>query len=1190
MKWKFLKAIAPNSSKIKDCAHIFLRYSDCFFSGMVLVLGILWIKSAAVDINVKRHNKYLASLRQMQTLDAQIDRNVLQARDGLLKYYDPIVNDIAQLKQLQNNLKKTPAFVGSEGQKELARRLRNYIEIWQKKEESILKFQSQNAVLGNSLTYFPIAIADLIEKDKTQTTLLNALLRDILLFNLSTDKTLRSQIKNETQQILATSNNNRAEVDMALTHARIILNRRAQVNDLVAIVMELPASESSEQLAVAYNNYYQQALNTTNNYRLAFYLLSIVLLMGISAWIVLKMKAYAAATQQAEEKYRGIFENSVTGIFQSTPDNRFLSANLRLAAIYGYKSVRDLIANVTNIEDQIYVLPERRQEWIDLMQEKEAVADFESQVYRQDGTKIWISENTRCVRERNGKLLYYEGTVTDITDRKQAEAALQASEEELRLMFAAMTDTVIVFDERGRYLNFIQTQSSLIYKPRINRIGKTVHEVLPKEIAQLFMDAIKRALYLHERSLNILDCSDLEQRSLRVEYSLPIQGKKTWFSANVSALSEDTVLWVARDMSDRKRTEIALQQSETKFRNIFENSQVGIFRTRVEDGLILDANQRMADLFGFDSPAQMINTQRTRDFYVDPKQRQRAIELLQAQEEIQNFEVQLRKRDGTTFWGLYSARLDVNGEYLEGVIDDISDRKLAEVALKEAKQVAEAANRTKSQFLANMSHELRTPLNVILGFTQLMLRDRLSSQQQEHLGTITRSGEHLLELINDVLEMSKIEAGQIRLNETCFDLYYLLDVLEEMWQPKANAKGIQFTIERQADIPQYIKTDESKLRQVLMNLLSNAMKFTQAGRVSLRVKNSPPLFKVESRWRSPSERRKSKVESFEDRRNSSSIFPPHPHSPTSSLFFEVEDTGSGIAPEELKTLFNAFVQTETGRRSQQGTGLGLAISREFVRLLGGEITIDTQVGRGSKFQFNISIAIATNAESFPKQRHQKVIGLAPGQQSYRLLIVEDKWENRQLLLKMLEPLGFEIEEANNGIEAIALWESFEPHLIWMDLRMPVMDGYEATKQIKSQLKGQATVIIALTASAFEEERVIAISAGCDDFIRKPFREEEIFDKIAHYLGVRYVCEPLVSLSKPEATQSQISREQLDAMPESWREQIYQAAIQVDSEQILQLIEQIPTEYTNLALALSDLVDRYRFDRIVVLTQPLVSDR
>ncbi len=608
-----------------------------------------------------------------------------------------------------------------------------------------------------------------------------------------------------------------------------------------------------------------------------------------------------------------------------------------------------------------------------------------------------------------------------------------------------------------------------------------------------------------------------------------------------------------------------LQASEAKYRSIFENSQVGIGRTRLEDGMFLEVNQCYANIMGFGSPADLIGTRFSSEFYVNPGDRQRILVGLKQKGEVCNFEEQVRRPDGKIVWVLLSLHVNAEAECIDFVLTDISEakreeiaRKQAEVALQQAKLAAEIANRTKSQFLANMSHELRTPLNIILGFAQLLARDRLlTAPQQEYLDTITRSGKHLLELINDVLEMSKIEAGRAYLDETSFDLHRQLQALDDMWQPKAMSKGLQLRIERQVEVPQYAIADERKLLQVLMNLLSNAIKFTEAGRVSLRV------------WVKRENGRSEEIESLSSQH----------------LCFEVEDTGVGIASDELEILFDAFIQTESGRQSQQGTGLGLAISREFVRLMGGDLTLETQVGQGTSFRFDIPLVIAAAVKGSPQQPHQRVIGLAPDQPPYRLLVAEDCRDNRQLLVKLLEPIGFEVRQAANGQEAIALWESFAPHLIWMDLRMPVMDGYEATKQIKSQLKGQATVIIALTASTFEEERATALAAGCDDFVRKPFREEEIFEKIAHYLGVRYRYEPLVLPTKSDGTQSDATTALLllEKMPAEWQSQLHQAATQVDAEQIVQLIRQIPSEYAILAPFIADLANRYRFDQIVELT-------
>ncbi|MCT7983416.1 PAS domain S-box protein [Laspinema sp. A4] len=488
-------------------------------------------------------------------------------------------------------------------------------------------------------------------------------------------------------------------------------------------------------------------------------------------------------------------------------------------------------------------------------------------------------------------------------------------------------------------------------------------------------------------------------------------------------------------------------------------------------------------------------------------------------------------------------------------------------ALQKAAIAADAANQAKSEFLANMSHELRTPLNAILGFTQLMNRNSsLSPQHQEHLKIINQAGEHLLSLINDILEMSKIEAGRTVFNPTSFHLISLLRNLEAMLKFQAQLKGLELHFELDSNLPEMIISDERKLRQVLINMLGNAIKFTQSGGVTLRAKIEP-CFNPKS------------INNFSD-------FTETP----SNLCIEIADTGTGIAPEEMNQLFEPFSQTETGRKSQQGTGLGLPISRKFVQLMGGDIHVSSTLGVGTVFSFKIQIMEINATPEPPLQTRGQVIGLDYDQERYRILVVDDAVNNRLFLANLLSEIGFEVREAENGQEAIALWSTWDPHLICMDMRMPVLDGYQATQQIKASLKGQETVIIALTASAFEEERKGILLCGCDDFLHKPFREEVLLEKISTHLGVRYRYQPEISLDSPDCgpTSHVLNTDEiknyLSQMPPKFVTELYQSACQGYDEGIFSLLEFIPEEISPLAHTLRELTKNFDFEMIIALTE------
>jgi signal transduction histidine kinase/FixJ family two-component response regulator len=481
----------------------------------------------------------------------------------------------------------------------------------------------------------------------------------------------------------------------------------------------------------------------------------------------------------------------------------------------------------------------------------------------------------------------------------------------------------------------------------------------------------------------------------------------------------------------------------------------------------------------------------------------------------------------------------------EEVAERTHELQLAKDAAENARQSAEIANRAKSVFLANMSHELRTPLNAVLGFSQLMKSSpEVTAAQRVNLDIITRSGEHLLNLINNVLDISKIESGRIELEESHLDLFQLMQEMKSLMAMQAHEKGLDFSLEQSWDLPRHINVDGGKLRQVLINMIGNAIKYTTSGGVILRAM----AVEVEK-------------ESSEEVR----------------VRFEVEDSGPGIREEDRERIFSPFVQLADRTSTEAGTGLGLAISKQYVELMGGRIDVAGEPGKGSIFHFEIPVTILPLEETPAEPRSGRVIGMVEGQPRYRLLIAEDHPENRMLLYKLLEPLGFDLREAANGQEAVALFEQWSPHLIWMDIRMPVMDGLEATRHIKTTDAGAQIRIVAVTAHALEEERRGILAAGCDDFIRKPYRYSDVIDALTRNLGVRFVYE---EETPPDDVALPLNTAALADLSVELLNELEQALVRIDIGAVNRAIEAVRAHHPSQADALAAVARDLQFGRIL----------
>lgn len=856
--------------------------------------------------------------------------------------------------------------------------------------------------------------------------------------------------------------------------------------------------------------------------------------------------------KESEEKFSTIFSTSPDPILiTNLSEGRLLEVNHRTIEFYGY-SLEELLDR-TGVELGLWANMEDRQLCRQLLHERGKVRNLEVTTRLKSGEiKVVLLSAELCDLKGEDAVII---VIRDISDRTQTEEKLRKSEANLKRAqemahcgnwehhFA--TGQVYWSEEMYRIHGFDPNlpipigEDSMCYIHRDDR-AKYRREIIEKVIAQKSFEVDLRILRPDGAIRHI---------EIRGEPLFDAQNKAIGFFGTV------------QDITDRKQAEEALQASEARLKLALEASDALTWECDLQTNEMIFTSST-----GRSYPRRMSQDEATAMVHPDDREKLHHAHLV-AIEQVGSFQLEYRVLipEPTPEWRWFQMKAkvltDASGKPTQvvGMSVDITDRKQAERELQQAKEAAEAANQAKSTFLANMSHELRTPLNVILGFTQLMKRNsNLTPENQEYLRIIHRHGDHLLKLINGILDLSKIEAGCFTLEEKEFDLFELLHALRSALGERSQNKGLLLNLEIVSGTPQIIRADEQKLQQVLINLLGNAIKFTPQGSVCLSVG-----VKDESK-------------KFSDR---SHLF--------YYLQFQVTDTGVGIAAEDLNMIFEAFSQASAGKKSLEGTGLGLTISRKLVQLMGGDITVTSTLGRGSNFQFTIPVQLATGASLESPQPFGTVTGLAAGQPNYRILVVDDQSENRLFLITLLKKVGFEVQEATNGKDAVLQWQQWKPDLIWMDIRMPELNGYEATEQIRADREGGNVVIIALTAQASLDDRLLALSAGCDDYISKPFREETLFSKMAEYLDLRYTYSDsnLTDLTNTHSNiKDELNPENLSVMPHTWVVELHQATLACEYETVKELIAQIPLSHSLLADKLEKLADDFIFEEIEQMVQ------